>query len=80
MLQGNLRWRIFLTNLTVVLILIKQKMQEMVFLALHELANGTHWFTRDLAQAKNPLIIVGPEKALCKWKLWKKCTESSFND
>ena len=29
--------------------------------ALHELANGTHWFTNDLAQAKNPLIIVGPE-------------------
>jgi len=29
--------------------------------ALHELANGTHWFTSDLAQAKNPLIIVGPE-------------------
>ena len=27
--------------------------------ALFELANGTHWFTSDLAQAKKPLIIVG---------------------
>jgi len=27
--------------------------------ALFELANGTHWFTTDLAQAKKPLIIVG---------------------
>ena len=27
--------------------------------ALFELANGTHWFTNDLAQAKKPLIIVG---------------------
>ena len=29
--------------------------------ALFELANGTHWFTSDLAQAKKPLIIVGPD-------------------
>jgi NADH dehydrogenase (ubiquinone) Fe-S protein 1 len=27
--------------------------------ALFELANGTHWFTSDLAQAKKPLIIIG---------------------
>jgi NADH dehydrogenase (ubiquinone) Fe-S protein 1 len=27
--------------------------------ALFNLANGTHWLTSDLAQAKNPLIIVG---------------------
>ena len=27
--------------------------------ALFELANGTHWFTQDLAQAKKPLIIIG---------------------
>ena len=27
--------------------------------ALFDLANGTHWLTSDLAQAKNPVIIVG---------------------
>ena len=27
--------------------------------ALNSLANGSHWFTSDLAQAKNPIIIAG---------------------
>ena len=61
MLQGNFKVAEYFIPRVTVVISYKAEDAGNGLKALFDLANGTHWFTRDLAQAKNPLIIVGPE-------------------